>query len=105
MAMDVQQKVPILRSIRAYCLECMSGSRKLIDECDADHCGLHKFRRTILKEHESSTVDFIDVCEGVANRCVNCSSGVFKDCALTDCPLNKRIKTVIDVVYDRKKVV
>lgn len=102
--MEAQQKMPILRSVRVYCLECMGGSRKLVDECDATSCGLYTYRRAYLDEKDATNVDLVDLCEGIANRCINCSSGFFKDCNIADCPLNKRIKTVIDVVYDRKKV-
>lgn len=35
----------LLADIRAKCLECCGGSRKLVDECRTTSCRLHRHRK------------------------------------------------------------
>jgi len=35
---------PSVKLIRRFCLECMSGHRKLVAGCQAENCCLHQFR-------------------------------------------------------------
>ena len=96
---------PILRSIRAKCVDCGLGSRDNIRECEVKACGLYPYRMTATKPDEMAAADIVDVCTALINKCVNCSCTTiknFKDCDITSCQLNKRISVALEVVYARR---
>jgi hypothetical protein len=35
---------PSVKLIRQFCIECMGGSKRLVSECQSEHCPLHQYR-------------------------------------------------------------
>ena len=52
-------------AIRAKCLDCSGGSRKLVHNCDIEYCPLWPFRRSEAKEHNQirGQIGLFDITE------------------------------------------
>lgn len=50
----------LLADIRAKCLDCCGGSRKLVDECRSPECRLWKHRKGLAGQQQAMGLDQLE---------------------------------------------
>lgn len=69
-------KLSILRSVRAFCLECQGGSSAQVKECIDNKCMLLEFRLgdNNLVQISERKIFVHDALRGIRRNCMNCAS-------------------------------